>query len=80
MEVLMQDWQTPKGTQTSISLNEEHLRRTVEELKAQGNGEKPFEEPKRASIEDDSGLAGMVVSGTVFLCEDEWELITVLCE
>ncbi|MFI5260459.1 MAG: hypothetical protein ACHQU0_01520 [Candidatus Paceibacteria bacterium] len=74
MKVLLQEWSTDKGWQTSISKDREQLDETIQQLKTE-NRAKPEGEVLEVTIPDDHGLAGMVEDETVFLCSDEMDVI-----
>jgi len=70
LKVLMQDWSTDRGRQTSISKDKAQLDETIQKLKEENKAE-PSGIPYEVSVPDDHAFAEMIEGETIFLHEDE---------
>ena len=70
MKVLVQEWETDRGYQVSISKDREQLDRTIARLRERDAGE-PKDEPLVIEIPDDHLFAKVVQRETVFVLDDE---------
>ncbi len=76
MKVLYQEWQTvERGWVCSISKSLDQLQNTVAEL-AVDNKAEPQDEPFEVEIPDDCDFVPMINRDTVFLEDDEHNIIT----
>lgn len=76
MKVLRQDWVSPsRGCVTSISKNRVQLDATFVRIKKQEPEVELEGEADEITIPDDSPFVNMVKQNTVFLHEDEMDLI-----
>lgn len=74
MKVLMQHWYVPgKGALVSISKNKDQLNAAVQQVKTDG-GRKDGK-PLEVEIPDDHAFVDMLKDGTVFLHNDEMDVI-----
>ena len=76
MKVLQQDWYVPdKGCMTSISKDQTQLDTTFEEIKIKEPETELDGQFQEITIPDDSVFAEMVQTRTVFLHDDEMDII-----
>ena len=76
MKVLMQDWDVPsKGQLVSISKNQDQLDATTREIKRDDAENCAVDDPFEVEIPDDHEFVGMLENGSVFLHDDEMDII-----
>lgn len=77
-KVLLQDWNTDKGHQMSISLDQAQLDKTIADLRQRDKG-KPVGKAMEVELDDDDNtsyaLLEVVGGDTVFLNKDEEDVI-----
>lgn len=76
MKVLLQEWTIDGKSETSISKDQTQLNDTIQEIEAESDeGNVKCEELSEVEVPNDHAFAEMVQSRTVFLHDDEMDVI-----